>query len=353
MAQIILHLPNWLAPDGPSVLDRPGPAWQRLVSRGQVRRLRPVAGMREAAWLGLDPERTQASDGVLMVAALGADPPPRSAHFAVSPLVLEDETLRVPTTTLRDDEQREMVRCAERLNTGRLTFVAGSRQLHGLVWEDGSVDVRTLRPEEVGSYRSSLPEGDGEPMLRRWVDDAINLLREAEFNRIRAEEGIETIEALWPWGPGFREAMPSLALRFGAPVRVVSGSMRLQGLARLCGARHVDPFSFGQGTRTRLEALAEPSAGVLIGVVSAFAEFDPIEHEPERRWLTEELERRVWTPLSELEDLRMTVTSEVGDGGLVLQYDARRPRENSVPFAERVLDDRMIAQNTLCEHLAF
>lgn len=351
MAQIIVHLPHWLATDGPSVLDRPGPAWQRLTARGEIARIRPATGMPEAAWLGLDPERTQASEGVLTVAALGAQPPPRSVHFAVNPLVLGPDSMHPPTTQLREDERLELVRCAERLNTSRLTFLAGTHQ-HGLVWEDGSTDLYIPPPDAVGSYRDSLPQGDGEPMLRRWIDDAINLLREAEFNRIRAEEGIETIEVLWPWAPGFREALPSLALRFGAPVQVVSGSLQLQGLARLCGARHGDPGAFGRGTSTRLEQLTEPAAGVLIGVVSAFAEFDPIEQEQERWWLTQELERRVWAPLGELDDLRLMVTSETAEGGLVLQYDARRPRENSVPFAERVLDDRTIPQKPLHEHLA-
>jgi 2,3-bisphosphoglycerate-independent phosphoglycerate mutase len=351
MAQIILHLPHWLATDGPSVLDRPGPAWQSLVGRGEIMRLRPTQGMREAAWLGLDPERTSASEGVLTVAALGADPPPRSVHFAVNALVLDEGQLRLPATVLTDEERRELIACAQRLNTSRVTFVAGIHQ-HGLVWEDGSSDMFVPPPNAVTSYRDSLPQGDGEPMLRRWIDDAINLLRETEFNRVRAEEGIETIEVLWPWGQGFREALPSLALRFGAPVQVVSGSMRVQGLARLCGARHGDPGAFGRGTSTRLEQLTEPAAGVLIGVVSAFAEFDPIEHEQERWWLTQELEHRVWAPLGELDDLRLMVTSETAEGGLVLQYDARRPRENSVPFAERVLDDRTIAQKPLHEVVA-
>lgn len=340
---MIIHVPGWLSPEGNSVLDRPGEAWQRIVTHGNVGRVLPDSGgMREAGLLGLNPASVQLSPGVLIVAALGLEPPARSVHLAVSPLVLEGDTLRFPQTTMTSEERTELALVAKRLDTRRLTFLNGPSMMHGLVWEDGSVDLGTTPPERALDYRSALPQGDGEPMLRRWIDDSINMLREATFNRQRAEEGIERIEVLWPWGHGFRTPAPNLPLHYGTPIRCHSGSWRLQGLARLTGVAHADPSLFGHGTKTRLSAILEPFDGVQVMAVDAFEEFNVKDHEPERIWLTEELERLVWTPLSDRESLNMTVIAGSDNGGLVLTYDSRRQQENVVPFDERALDDRAL-----------
>lgn len=339
MTRLILHLPGWTTLDGPSVLDAPGDAWRKLFERGTVRRLRSITeiGAREADWLGLKREEVQLSEGALIVAAVGANPPPGSVHFAVAPLVLEGAGLRRPETRLTEVERKEIIQCAERLNTRQLTFV-WSANPWGLVWEEGSLDLATMPPAEVGGYRASLPQGDGEPLLRRWIDDSVNLLGECKFNRRREDEGIEPINVLWPWGHGMRSPMPNLALRYGVPIRVVSASWRLKGLSRLCGISHGFPGAFGQGTNTRLEMLIPDFLGVTIGVLDVFERFHPVEHESERRWLTQEMETRLWRPLLEVEDLVLTVASH----DLVLDYDARMPMENSVPFDERVLDDRSV-----------
>lgn len=321
------------------MLDAPGEAWRKLVERGTVRRLRRSIelGAREADWLGLRREDVQLSEGVLIVAAVGANPPPGSVHFAVTPLVLSGDALRQPETRLTDNERTKMVQCAERLNTRQLTFV-WSADPWGLVWEEGSLDLATVPPNEVSGYRASLPQGDGEPLLRRWIDDSINLLADCEFNRRRVDEGIEPINVLWPWGHGMRVPMPNLTLRAGTPIRVISASWRLRGLARLCGVAHPFPGALGQGTNTRLETLVSEFPGVTIGVMDVFERFHPIENEAERRWMTLEMESRVWRALLDVEDLVLTVAG----GDLVLDYDARMPLENSVPFDERVLDDRSV-----------
>ena len=350
MRTLIVHVPGWLNLNGPSLHERPGPNWGRLVAGGRIRRLPPIdgEGLVEAAWLGIEPTSVEGSPGVLTVAALGADPPERSVHFAVTPLVMEDGQLRRPVTKPTPEERRAFIGVAKRLDTSKMSFVEGPLDAHGLVLEDGSIELGTTEPDDVGDYRASLPEGDGETVLRRWIDDGINLLREAEFNRIREAEGIEMIDTLWPWGPGFRGQFPNLPIRYGAPIRVVGGSMRIQGLARLCGCR-LSGGMFGEGTNTRLEQVATSSPGVQIGLIEAFQQFDAIEQEAERRWLTDEMDRRLWNPLIGEEDLQLLVTAITPEGGLVLHYDSRQVIENSVPFAERVLDDRTVHATSLAD----
>lgn len=351
MRSLVVHLPGWLSLEGPSVLASKKAYWTRLVERSQVFRVSPLppTGLHEAAWLGLEPTSVEASPGVLTVAALGADPPPRSVHFSVTPLVLAEDVLLLPATKLTADENRQLVVCAERLNTSRLTFIKADSPDFGLVWTEGSLELGTREPSQIGNYRASLPQGDGEPMLRRWIDDSINLLHEQEFNRVRADQGIETIEVLWPWGQGIRGNFPNLSLRYGAPISVVSASRRIQGLARLCAARHTEPSTLGSGTNLRIEKISTMTGGLQVAVVEAFMEFHPIENEAERAWLTDQLETRLWTPLVEEEELNLLVTATDARGGIALHYDSRVPQENHFPFDERIIDERAVPLRNLWE----
>lgn len=351
MRSLVVHLPGLLSLEGPSVLASKKANWTRLVERSRVYRVAPLPpnGLQDAVWLGLEPSSVEASPGVLTVAALGADPPPRSVHFSVTPLVLADDTLIRPAAKLANEEYRQLVGCAERLNTSRLTFVRADAPDFGLVWEEGSLEMGTHAPNQVGSYRASLPEGDGEVMLRRWIDDSINLLREQEFNRVRADQGIETVDVLWPWGQGMRGGFPNLSLRYGTPINVVSASKRLQGLARLCAARHSDPSALGSGTNLKIERIASMTGGLQIAVVEAFMEFHAIEHEAERAWLAGEFKTRLWTPLLAEEELSLLVTTAGESGGLAFHYDSRIPQENPFPFDERIIEERAVPSRNLWE----
>jgi len=227
---------------------RSGPTEMRaLASQSEVFRLAPPAEkvVREAAWLGIDPETVKLAPGPIIVAALGADPPERSVHFELSLLTLDDRGLvQRPETPPNDQEMRELATAGARLATKRLTPVFSTRLTHGLVWEEGSIDLGTSAPTEGEPVQGHLPEGDGEPLLRQFIDDSVNLFSELESNRRRVDEGKAPFNLLWPWGQGFRNPVPNLALRRGSVVEVRSGSLRLRGLSRLVGYRHSSETEF-------------------------------------------------------------------------------------------------------------
>ncbi|MFX6823313.1 hypothetical protein ABTH33_20400, partial [Acinetobacter baumannii] len=80
----------------------------------------------------------------------------------------------------------------------RLTPVFGPRLTHGLVWEEGSLDLGTRTPPVGESVHTGLPEGDGERLLRQLIDDSVNLFSELELNRRRMDEGKSPFNLLWP-----------------------------------------------------------------------------------------------------------------------------------------------------------
>lgn len=322
----------------------------------------------EAAWLGLRPDSVQIPQGPLTLAALKTDPPERSVQFHLSLLSLDDKGLIQRVQHLPDaDEERALLEQAERLDARGLTFVPGWRADHGLVWEDGSTELACAEPPGIYGEEMTphLPVGEGEPMLRRLIDDSVNLLNELPFNHIRREEGREPLNLLWPWGAGWRPETRMLPLERGEMLRVGSASMRMAGLCRLYGYAHSDWRDFGPEVRVNW-----PQASALIKQEEpTLLLLHPIETmqrshrlEEAERFL-EELFERLIDPLLDLEGLRLTLLApRWPDGpercspiGLGLSYDSRRSEANQTPFDERILDDGKVRILPLHEsvHIAY
>jgi 2,3-bisphosphoglycerate-independent phosphoglycerate mutase len=355
MRRIVLVVPEWLGdPGSESLLRGRLPTLERLSERGRLVRLREsseASSTPEAAWLGMDPLKVQLAQGPLTVAAFGADPPFRSVHFHLSLMSLDEQEQAHPIPfDIPDHQLRAVLEQAERLNTRSLTLVRGEQADHGLVWEEGSLDLGVATPLDVAGkpLTGHLPEGDGERILRRYIDDSVNLLGELVFNEERVDQGLPPLNLLWPWGPGFREVVPNLSLLRGEPAWVESSSLRLQGLARLASYRHGDRASFGRGLSTRLERILDAVERhsltfAVIGAISRFRQQNQLE---EAEFFSREIDQRLLNPLmerSELEPLSLAVVAPRASGdGLALIFDSRRPEESVVPFDERALEDRRI-----------
>lgn len=309
----------------------------------------------EAAWLGIDPRSVRMAQGPLTLAALGADPPERSVHFHLSLLAFDEGLAEEVRNEIPEDQLRIVLDAARRLDTKKITLVAGEGADHGLVWEGGSIEMSTWRPTGpprppagflIGGH---LPEGDGEGILRRYIDDSINLLSELAVNDQRIEEGLQPLNLLWPWGQGFREPVPNLLLQRGERAWVESGSMRLEGLTRLVGYRHGDRGAFGKGTNTRLDELADMAWGKdpSIVVIDAIAEMRRQGKIEEAAWLTEEISSRFIRPMwdnGKNDYLRLLILAPALDQeGLALSYEPGYASSNA-PFDERGLEQPGLEQ---------
>lgn len=301
----------------------------------------------EAAWLGLDPRRFDTAPGVLAVAAFGADPPDRSVHFQLTVLSLADGRIRRPDYRPLPEEVDAIVAAITRLETSRLRIVKGRELEHGLVWEDGSIELGTSTPDdaEEKELRSAWPEGDGEAMLRRLIDDSVNLLSELESNRRREEDGQLPFNLVWPWGHGFRPKIPNLVVERGVPATFVSNNFRQLGMCRIAGYRHSDPWAAGEGTRLRLEdllaSMCQSTNSVMIlgdlGRMREDGQFDELE------WLGSEMDQRLLAPLIEeakAEDVRLTLLATDRNGkGLAARFEPRSFGQNRMPFSAEMVAD--------------
>lgn len=361
MRNRIVLLPGALEREGEIPLSEVlSPTFSSLVSQSSLSRVSAsTTGVPEADWLGFGP--INIASGVLSVAAFGADPPDRSVHFHLSVLSLTDGRISPIPYQPTSKEQELLMAVARRLETPRLTVVEGRGLDHGLVWEDGSIELETATPEQAieRGLAAALPNGDGEPMLRRFIDDSVNLLGDLELNRIRQEEGLLPMTMLWPWGAGFRPRMANLSLERGAMTNIESPSIRFRGLARLAGYRHGDPWSIGSGTNIRLESieltLGEAVRG--LAVLPAIGEFRVANRLEELTWFGRELSQRLLDPLmtrTEAEPSKLTLVATDACGeGLALQYSPRVfATEQMRPFSAETIQEKAIPSVPFAEFMA-
>lgn len=135
-------------------------------------------------------------------------------------------------------EAAEASALAARLDSSSLRAVFSPGAEHALVMRAGSPDlVATDWEEALGKpWDSVLPQGDGEAVLRRYVDDSANLLMGTEANRRRQGEGLPLLNVLWPWAPGMGFKLPRVVLDYGMPLRVETDDWAVEGAAWLAGA---------------------------------------------------------------------------------------------------------------------
>ncbi len=320
--------------------------FRALVDRSDVFRLHPLGEFAEAEFIGIDGERAMPR-GPLAVAAFGYDPPVRSVQFQVDLLSIDESGIVQPVTELSEEDTESVTEQFPRLNTRTLTLVPGSGQTHGLVWEDGSLDLYCPEPEQaIGQPFGSVQiEGDGERILRQLVEDSANLLDDLELNRRRAGEGLAKANLLWPWAFGFRPDLPNLALRRGGIARVRSESLSLAGLCRLVGYQH-EYIGHRKGMFLSDKVLQELESGestVLVDEVPG--QFAKLEREEELAHAINDLSRLVAGPraMGIVRDLRgplaILCPSRTGYGlGLI----ARSGAVPGAPFEPKALDDERL-----------
>ena len=284
--------------------------------------------------------------GPLTVAALGVNPPEKSIHFHVSLFSKSVDTISAVVQGPSLDESKALSEQLNRLSTKNLTVIIGSGVDHGLVSE-ARIEIQTTRPSDliIQGVAASLPQGEGEHEIRRFIDDSVNLLSEQEFNARRIDLGFSPINLAWPWGQGERPKVSNRALALGRPWRVVANSLTLRGLARLSGFR---TESFGRSFRDGLVSVTKEPATLMVFDFSSF-ESDAMEK------LVSDLSDQYLMPLIEWQrdsktSLAVVATDRRGRG-LVAVAAGPNDRDH-FPFDERSLMEKRVDQMDLGELLS-
>lgn len=356
---------DWLGEPGEgSILDPMPPTLEVVASRSAAFRLaplRPECDLRPPL-LGLAGFTHRLAEGPLRVAAFEAHTPPKSVPLCLDLLSLEDGGITTPPH-VTPELGSKVIELAERLQTPKLRLIEGERAHHAALWLEGSLDLSLRTPDEAieRGLRPSLPEGDGEPMLRRFIDDSINLLGEQEFNMRRIDEGLAPVNLIWPWGQGFPPVIPNLALQRGTPCHVLSPALGLRGLSKMCGYTH-GPTSgtnaglsppFGEWLKAHG---SHPNTLIVDDSISSCRKAGRIE---ESRWIIREFDEAFLEPLLKMREddpFRLTllcpITLGSGEfGGLGLVYESHWSSRNVVPFSEEGMSEDRLPIQSLAESI--
>lgn len=353
----VVILPNSLAQGIGSIWEEPPAGLRYLADHGDVFKLSPLEATPELEFIGLS-GANKLPRGPLILSAFGVDPPERSVQFEMSLLSVHEDGVIGEIGRISTEEAKGLGEHFAKLATKEMIPVFGELLTHGLVWENGSLDLGVTAPSDVlgKNYGQGLPEGDGEFRLRQLIDDSLNLFDGLEFNRIRAGEGLAKANLLWPHSFGFKPALPNLALRRGAPGYVWSESIAVQGLTRMVGYRHSDRVGFRRGIHLAESVAKEfksADSGVLI--YSGLGEILMAGRDDEARFGLEELDRLIFEPwATEIrQEKRSEVVilcpshSEVGLGIIV-----KNTSLGAFPFDSRVLDDHRLSTRRTFEIVA-
>lgn len=359
LRRITLVLPGLIGDEG--LLRSQRDALERVVSEGKVFRIATLEspGLDETDLLGVRPGAINVAQGPLTLSALRSDPPERSVHFHLSLASVTDSgRVAIPSDVPTQAELEEVLGHASSLNTRLLTVVGGEGFDHGLVWENGSLELGTtsIQDAEGRELTEVQPEGDGEAELRRLIDDSVNLLSETDFNKARRDQGKSPLNLLWPWGQGFRSDLPNLALRRGEIVHYESRSLRLDGLVRMVGYRHGSRQDFGRRLQTdwrRLRQVAKEK-DVFVVLAENIAEATSSGRWDEAEEMLATMVREIVLPVTDGDLVRFTLLAPGTEHseGLGLCFDSEARSTNSHPFDERVFEDRQVNMYPLWESVA-
>ncbi|MFM9873687.1 MAG: hypothetical protein ACKVQS_09520 [Fimbriimonadaceae bacterium] len=360
MKSHIWVFPGAIGPELESIWESPPEGLKCLAELGEVVRLAPTGQCFESDLVGL-PEDVYVPKGPLIVSAFGWEPPRKSVHFELTLLSVGTDGLLERVGSLTKKESRALAEQFPRLATRKLTPKWGEQLTHGLVWEDGSLELGCHSPSDaVGQlWTKNQPEGDGEYMLRALIDDSLNLLDGLELNRRREDEGKPKANLLWPHSFGFRPDLPYLPLHRGEIFYYFSDQIGIEGMTQLVGYEHCNRQALRRGIHLDYSLLKvnlfDPGGFVIAD--DQLGTMLEVGRGEEARYAIEKLEEKIWElfalDLSEGADNHGAILCPGvrGEPGMGLIFGNKKMGDG-IPFDVRAWDDRRLRNLRFSEVMA-
>jgi 2,3-bisphosphoglycerate-independent phosphoglycerate mutase len=204
--------------------------------------------------LGYDPARYHTGRAPLEAAAMGLDLDAQATVFRANWVTVTDDGLMADhsagaISTNESAALLDLVReraappgMALHLGVSYRNILQDTAHLTGQPARDYA-ELDTTAPHDIlgQPIRKHRPVGSPHAeMLNRLIDDAAELLGDAEVNAARRELGEPEATHLWPWGQGRRPSLPAFADLTGLRGGMITAVDLLAGIARLIGFDRID-----------------------------------------------------------------------------------------------------------------
>ncbi len=200
--------------------------------------------------LGYDLPTTFEGRGSLEAASMGVAIEDGEMAMRCNLICIEDGKIKNHSAGhITDEEAKELIDfLSENLDTDKIHFYPGISYRHLLKVKDADKRLECTPPHDVPGtpfkevlIKASVPEAEPTAkLLNDLIVKAQDLLKNHPVNLKRQAEGKDPANSIWPWSPGYRPSMPTMAERFGIKSGVVISAVDLiRGIGVYAGLKPI------------------------------------------------------------------------------------------------------------------
>lgn len=208
--------------------------------------MKPASDVANLAIMGYDPKSYYTGRGPLEAANIGVELAADEIAFRCNLVTATGDTLAdYSAGHISDRESKTLIEFLDaKLGSDRVRFYHGKSYRHLVVIKTKSKDelrglmkVACTPPHDITgqSVAKHLPQGKGEEVLLKLMQDSRPLLEKHEINKVRIDLGENPGTMIWLWGQGANPNMPSFKGMFGLDGSVISAVDLVNGIGKLVG----------------------------------------------------------------------------------------------------------------------
>ena len=235
------------------------PYMDKLARMGRTGMLKTVADgfhpgseVANMSVMGYDLPTVYEGRGVLEAASIGVDLQPGDMAMRCNIICVEGETLKNHSAGhITTEEADELIRFLdERLGNERIHFYTGVQYRHLLVIKGADKRVSCTPPHDIPlhPFRPNLVKADcaeaqeTADLLNALILKSQEILATHPVNLKRVAEGKDPANSIWPWSPGYRPKMETLASKYPQIEKgsVITAVDLIRGIGRYAGLNCID-----------------------------------------------------------------------------------------------------------------
>lgn len=235
------------------------PNIDRLAQMGRTGMLQTVAygfhpgsEVANSTILGYDQHKVYQGRGVLEAASIGYEMKPGDMAMRCNLINIDGDLLKNHSAGhIATEDAAELIEFLnENLATEKIHFHVGVQYRHVLVINGGDSRISCTPPHDVPLrpwrpliVKAEVPEAQATAdLLNSLICKSQKLLPQHPINKARAEQGKDMANSIWPWSPGYRPEMKTLAdvypqIKSGSVITAVD---LIRGIGRYAGLKIIN-----------------------------------------------------------------------------------------------------------------
>lgn len=234
------------------------PYMDKLALMGRTGRLitvapgfQPGSEVANMSVMGYNLPKVYEGRGPLEAASIGVDLQPGDMAMRCNIICIEGDIIKNHSAGHITTEEADVLvkYLDEKLGTDRIHFYTGVQYRHLLVIKGGNKHLDCTPPHDVPlkpfrplMVKAEVPDAqETADLINALILKSQELLTEHPINKRRMAEGKDPANSIWPWSPGYRPQMESLAEKYPQIKKgsVISAVDLINGIGYYAGLRRI------------------------------------------------------------------------------------------------------------------